>query len=59
MLKRINAVLPELILGILFYGIVVQFAGIWFVKDKFSFSSGLWIGIAASRNGDPYGGRIE
>lgn len=46
MLKRINAVLPELIWGILIYGIVVQFTGIWFVNDKLSYSSGLWIGIA-------------
>lgn len=46
MLKRINAVLPELIWGILIYGIVVQFSGVWFVNDKLSYSSGLWIGIA-------------
>lgn len=46
MLKRINAVLPELILGILIYGIVLQLAGVWFVADKLRYSSGLWIGVA-------------
>jgi hypothetical protein len=46
MLKRINAVLPELIWGILIYGIVIQLAGVWFVSDKLRYSSGLWIGIA-------------
>lgn len=46
MLKRINAVLPELIWGILIYGIVVQLAGVWFTEDKWSYSTGLWIGIA-------------
>lgn len=46
MLKRINAVLPELIWGILIYGVVVQLAGVWFVEDKWSYSTGLWLGIA-------------
>lgn len=46
MLKRINQVLPELLLGILFYGILVQLLGIWFVEDKIRYSTGLWIGIA-------------
>ena len=46
MLKRINAVLPELILGILIYGVVLQLAGVWFVADKLRYSSGLWIGVA-------------
>ena len=45
MLKRLNKVLPELILGILIYGILVQITGIWFVKDKLSYSIGLWIGV--------------
>ena len=45
MLKRLNKVLPELILGILIYGILVQITGIWFVIDKLSYSIGLWIGV--------------
>lgn len=45
MLKRLNKVLPELILGILICGIVLQITGIWFVKDKILYTSGIWIGI--------------
>ena len=45
MLKRINPVLPELLVGILLYGIVLQFTGMWFVKDKLQYSFGLWISI--------------
>lgn len=45
MLKRINPVLPELLAGIVLYGIVLQFTGIWFVSDKLQYSFGLWVGI--------------
>lgn len=45
MLKRLNKVLPELILGIVIYGVVVWLAGIWFVEDKLLYSTGLWIGV--------------
>ena len=46
MLKRINDALPGLVFGIVFYGIVVQLIGVWFVTDKISYSIGLWYGIA-------------
>ncbi len=46
MLKRINAVLPELISGIVFFGVVVWLAGVWFSGDPVRYTSGLWIGIA-------------
>lgn len=46
--KRINDALPELILGILIYEIVVEFTGIWFVKDKLGYSNGLLIGAATA-----------
>ncbi len=46
MLRRLNDALPELILGILVYGVVVELAGVWFVADKIRYSSGLAIGIA-------------
>ena len=46
MVKRINDALPGLVLGIVFYGIVVQLIGLWFVTDKISYSIGLWYGIA-------------
>lgn len=45
MLKRINPVLPELILELIVYGLVVQFVGVWFVEDKLRYSTGLWMGI--------------
>ena len=46
MLKRINPVLPQLIVGILLYGILLQLTGMWFVNDKQAYTLGLWIGIA-------------
>lgn len=46
MLKRLNDALPELILGILVYGIAVELIGVWFVSDKVRYTSGLLIGIA-------------
>ncbi len=45
MLKRLNKVLPELILGILLYGVLVQIFGVWIAEDKLLYSTGLWIGI--------------
>lgn len=48
MLKRINPVLPELILEVFLYGLIVQFTGVWFVEDKLRYSTGLWIGIAVA-----------
>lgn len=46
MLKRINDVLPELVMGILGYGLIVQLIGVWFAEDRLRYSTGLWIGIA-------------
>lgn len=46
MLKRINPALPQLIVGIILYGIVIQLTGMWFVNDKQAYTLGLWIGIA-------------
>jgi len=45
MIKRVNETLVELLMGILFFGIVSQFTGMWFVKSIVAYSSGLWIGI--------------
>ncbi len=45
MLRRINPVLPELLAGIGLYGLVVQFAGMWFAADQLQYALGLWIGI--------------
>lgn len=46
MLKRINPALPGLVAGIVIYGFIIQFAGVWFVEDKIGYSIGLWYGIA-------------
>ena len=46
MLKRINPALPQLIVGIIIYGLLIQFTGVWFVQDKLDYSIGLWYGIA-------------
>lgn len=46
MLRRINPALPELLTGILLYGLVLQLTGVWFVDEKLQYSMGLWIGIA-------------
>lgn len=48
MLKRINNALPGLVLGILIWGILIQFTGVWFVEDKLRYSIGLWFGIAVA-----------
>lgn len=48
MLKRLNDVLPELVLEILAWGLLVQLIGVWFVADKLRYTTGLWIGIAAA-----------
>lgn len=48
MLRRINDALPGLVAGIILYGLVLQFAGVWLVSDKLSYSIGLWFGIAVA-----------
>ena len=45
MLRRLNKVLPELVAAIIIYGLAAWLAGIWFVRDKLMFSTGLFIGI--------------
>lgn len=44
-LKKINDALPELIVGILIWGVFCQLAGVWFVRDRLGCSIGLWIGV--------------
>ena len=48
MLKRINDALPGLVMGIIFYGIAVELIGVWFVSDKWMFTSGVFLGIAVA-----------
>lgn len=46
MLRKINPSLPGLVAGIVIYGLIIQFTGVWFVQDKIGYSIGLWYGIA-------------
>ena len=39
-LKRLNEALPGLLLGIAIYGLIVEFAGVWFVSDKLRYGHG-------------------
>ena len=39
MLKRLNDALPELVLGIILYGIAVELVGVWFVTDKLRYTT--------------------
>lgn len=48
MLRRINDVLPELILNIVLYGLIAQIIGVWFVADKLRYTTGLWLGVAVA-----------
>ena len=45
MLKRLNEALPNLVIGIIIYGVIIQFTGVWFVDDKLKYSVGLWYGV--------------
>lgn len=47
-LKRLNEALPGLLLGILIYGVIEELIGIWFVKDRISFTMGVLIGIGCA-----------
>ena len=38
--------MPGLVLGILVWGVLIQFTGVWFVEDKLRYSTGLLIGIS-------------
>ncbi|MBR5219074.1 MAG: hypothetical protein IKV89_05025 [Clostridia bacterium] len=43
--KKIDETLKELLIGILFYGILVEVIGIYLVDGRGYFSIGLWYGI--------------
>ncbi len=44
-IKKINRTLLELWLGILFTGLVLQLAGMWFTEEKLLYAAALWPGI--------------
>lgn len=43
-----NETLVEMWAGTVFFGILCQTGIVWFVKDKISYSIGLWLGILAA-----------
>lgn len=45
MLRRLNNVLPELILGIIVYGVLAEVIGVCFVADKLAYTIGLVVGV--------------
>ena len=44
-LRKINRALLELCLGIVFLGLVFQFAGMWFADHKLYYTLALWLGV--------------
>ena len=44
-LKKINRTVLEMVLGILFLGIMAQIIGAFFVKDEVMYAKSLWFGI--------------
>ena len=44
-IKKISETLKELLIGIFFYGIIVEVIGICFIKDKMYFTIGLGFGV--------------
>jgi len=43
--KKISETLKELLIGILFYGIIAEMIGVCFIQDKMYFTIGLWLGV--------------
>lgn len=43
--QKLRHVLRELIAGILFFGIICEAVGVWFVKDRFGYTVGILIGV--------------
>jgi hypothetical protein len=44
-LSKINTALPDLLLGIILFGIICQIIGLFLVNSKADYSIGLWIGV--------------
>ena len=42
---KIDTTLKELLIGIIAMGFLFQITIVWFIKNKISFSLGLWIGV--------------
>lgn len=44
-LKDINESLPELLIGIVVFGLLVEFVPVWFVEDKLGYTIGTIAGV--------------
>lgn len=44
-LKEINESLPELLIGIVVFGLLVEFVPVWFVEDKLGYTIGVVAGV--------------
>ena len=47
-LRRLNQALPELVFGILLWGVAAEAIGIWFVTDKAGYTIGLLCGLGCA-----------
>lgn len=47
-IKETNRALLELVLGILFLGVILQIVGALVVEDVWNFSLAMWLGVAAA-----------
>ena len=47
-MKGLNRALLELIMGIVFLGVLIQIVGLFVVQEPLTFSIALWLGIAAA-----------
>lgn len=45
-LRKINRTLLEMHIGMLFFGVVCQITGMWFVEDQAAYAVSLWFGVA-------------
>lgn len=47
-IKGINRALLELIIGILFLGVIIQIAGLFWAEEPWKFSVSMWLGAVAA-----------
>ncbi|MBQ8822569.1 MAG: hypothetical protein IJZ82_08000 [Lachnospiraceae bacterium] len=47
-IKALNRALLELIMGILFLGVVIQIVGLFVTAEPWKFSVAMWLGVAAA-----------
>ncbi len=47
-IKALNRALLELIIGILFLGVIIQIVGLFVTQEPLKFSIAMWLGVAAA-----------